>query len=272
MTTRDSATFPRASGERFAVRAMAENYQYRPPYSAEAFDTLRGLTRDEPKIVLDAGCGPGKIARAMVDAVDRIDAVDPSAEMIRVGGSLPSGDNPKIRWLNARIEDVALAPPYSLIVAGASFHWMRQDIALHRFSENISPRGMLVVLDGDAPIDPPWAVEEQAVMIDLVTKMEGARPKWWATASDVLRQPLVNHPQFSPAGSNITAPMAFTQSVADYIRCLHSRATFSEQHLGEKLSREFDLAITDMLSRYAIDGMVTYHVQTRLDWGRPLPM
>src|ERR1700730_10513959 len=105
MTIRDLAAFPRANGERFASRRMAENYPYRPPYSAEVFDTLIGLVRDDPRIVLDAGCGPGKIARAIVDSVDRIDAVDPSAEMIRVGGSLPGGDNPKIRWLNARIED-----------------------------------------------------------------------------------------------------------------------------------------------------------------------
>src|ERR1700676_2956186 len=145
MTIRDLAAFPRAIGERFAARRMAENYQYRPPYSAEVFDTLLGLVRDHPRIVLDAGCGPGKIARGIVDSVDRIDAVDPSAEMIRVGGSLPGGDSPTIRWLNSHIEEAVLSPPYSLIVAGASFHWMRQDIALHRFSENISPRGMLVV-------------------------------------------------------------------------------------------------------------------------------
>ena len=117
----------------------------------------------------------------------------------------------------------------------------------------------------------PWTADEQDLMIELVTKADGARPKWWATASERLAQPLVEHPQFSPEGSKITAPMAFTQSVADYIRCLHSRAAFSEEHLDEKLSREFDLAIADLLSRYAVGGMVTYNVQTRLDWGRPLP-
>jgi SAM-dependent methyltransferase len=269
MTTRDSATFPRAIGERFAAHKMAENYQCRPPYSAEVFETLLGLIRDEPKVVLDAGCGPGKIARAIVDSVDRIDAVDPSVEMIRVGRSLPHGDNPKIRWLNGRIEDVALSPPYALIVAGASFRWMRPEIALRRFSEVISPTGVFAILDGDAPIDPPWASEEQAIMIDLVTKIEGKRPKWWMSAKQRIDLPLVEHPQFSRIGSKITAPMEFTQPVADYLRCLHSRATFSEEHLGEELSREFDLAIADLLSRYAVNGMVTYQVQTRLDWGRP---
>jgi len=179
-----AATIRRENGVRFAERRMAENYRYRPPYSPEVFVALSELIRDHPRNVLDAGCGPGKIARVMVDSVDRIDAVDPSIEMIRVGQSLPNGDHPKIRWLNARIEDVALAPPYALIVAGASFHWMNPEIALHRFAEVISQHGMFAVLDGDAPIDPPWAAKEQDLMIDLVTKIEGARPKWWMSARE----------------------------------------------------------------------------------------
>jgi hypothetical protein len=148
---------------------------------------------------------------------------------------------------------------------------MRPDIALRRFSEVISPSGMFAILDGDAPIDAPWVEEEQAIMIDLVTKIDGKRPNWWMSAKQRITLPLVEHPQFSRVGSKVTAPMKFNQSIADYLRCLHSRATFSEQHLGEELSREFDAAITDLLSRYAVNRMVTFDVQTRLEWGRPLP-
>jgi SAM-dependent methyltransferase len=271
MTAFGTPEFPRTNGERFAARRMAENYQYRPPYSAELYDILLGLIRDRPRTVLDAGCGPGKISREIVHSVDRIDAVDPSAEMIRVGGSLAGGNNPKLRWLNGRIEDVALTPPYSLIVAGASFHWMNPAIALRRFSEVISPGGMFVVLAGDAPIDPPWDDEERDIAMDLATRIEGTRPKWWATAKDNLSRPLVDHRQFSPVGSKITAPMEFTQSVANYLRCLHSRASFSQEYLGEELSSEFDRAIAGLLSRYAVDDVIKYRVQSRLDWGRPLP-
>lgn len=190
--------------------------------------------------------------------------------MIRVGRSLAGGDNPKIRWLNGRIEEVALTPPYSLIVAGASFHWMNPAIALRRFSEVISPGGAFVALVGDAPIDPPWDVEERDIAMELAIKIEGTRPKWWATARDNMRRPLVDHPQFSPVGSKVTAPVEFTQSVANYLRCLHSRASFSQKYLGEALSREFDLAMARVLARYAVNEALTYRVQTRLDWGRPL--
>jgi hypothetical protein len=190
--------------------------------------------------------------------------------MIRVGRSMPGGDNPKIRWLNARIEDAALTPPYALIVAGASFHWMRPEVALRRFAEVISPNGMFAILDGDAPIDPPWAEEEQAIMIDVVTKMEGMRLTWWTSASQRLHIAHTDHPQFARAGWKITAPMQFSQSVEDYLRCQHSRATWSEEHMGESLARELDDRMTALLSRHAIDGMLTYFVQTRLEWGRPL--
>lgn len=65
MTAFGTPEFPRANGERFAAREMAENYQYRPPYSAELFDTLLRLIHESPRTVLDAGCGPGKISRAL---------------------------------------------------------------------------------------------------------------------------------------------------------------------------------------------------------------
>jgi hypothetical protein len=64
--------------------------------------------------------------------------------------------------------------------------------------------------------------------------------------------------------------MTFTQSIDDYLRCQHSRATWSQQHMGESLAREFDDRMTELLSRHAYDGMLTYAVQTRIEWGRPL--
>jgi len=40
--------------------------------------------------------------------------------------------------------------------------------------------------------------------------------------------------------------------------------------MGEKLSREFDDAMTAMLTPHARSGMLTFDVQTRIEWGRPL--
>lgn len=59
--------------------------------------------------------------------MERVDAVDPSAEMIAVGRAAPGGDAANLRWIEARLEDVALDPRYGLATAGASFHWMDPD-------------------------------------------------------------------------------------------------------------------------------------------------
>jgi 2-polyprenyl-3-methyl-5-hydroxy-6-metoxy-1,4-benzoquinol methylase len=67
------AALRRENGVRFAEHRIIENYRYRPPYSDEVFDALLGLIRDEPRAVLDAGCGPGKIARVLANSVARVD-------------------------------------------------------------------------------------------------------------------------------------------------------------------------------------------------------
>jgi hypothetical protein len=70
------------------------------------------------------------------------------------------------------------------------------------------------------------------------------------------------------AGKKITSPMRLTQTVTDYLRCEHSRATWSEDSLGEIISAEFDAAMTKLLAPYARDGMLHFSVQTRVEWGR----
>jgi ubiquinone/menaquinone biosynthesis C-methylase UbiE len=113
---------------------MAENYRFRPPYPAEAYDVLRELMRGHPRILLDAGCGTGKITLGLIDQIDRADAVDPSDAMLAVARTLQRADNPKIRWIHAAIEDTPLEPPYGLIVAASSIHWMDLDRTLPRFA------------------------------------------------------------------------------------------------------------------------------------------
>src|ERR1700687_1897417 len=102
---------------------MAQNYLYRPPYPAEVYDVLQELLRGHPRILLDAGCGTGKITLELVDHLDRADAVDPSDAMLQVARSLPGAANSRIRWIHAAIEDAPLDPPYGLIVAASSIHW-----------------------------------------------------------------------------------------------------------------------------------------------------
>ena len=247
---------------------MAENYLFRPPYPAEVYGRLLELMSGRPPILLDAGCGTGKIALGLVDHVDRIDAVDPSEAMLGVARSLAGASNPKIRWIHSTMEDASLDPPYGLIVAASSIHWMDLERVLPRFGDALAEGAMLAVLDGDAPVDAPWEREEIAFMIDFLAAREGRRPTWWKTVSERFAEPVLQHRGFEPLGYRITAPVEFSQSVGDYLRCQHSRATWSEDVLGEDATAEFDAAMTKLLAGYAQDGMLTFAVQTRMEWGR----
>jgi SAM-dependent methyltransferase len=253
---------------RFASHRMAANYGFRPDYSSEVYDTLAGLLSGQPRSLLDAGCGPGKIVRGLVNQIDRADAVDPSEPMLRIARSFPEGRDPRIRWVCARIEDAELSPPYGLIVAGASIHWMEVDRVLPRFRETQAPGAFLAVLDGDAPIDPPWEGEATRFMLDFLEKTEGERPKWWASASQRLRQPILNHPAFECLDRVMSRPVRVVQSVEDFLQCEHSRATWSEDHLGEAGSAQFDEGLGRILKPFAADGLLTFSVQTRVEWGR----
>jgi len=258
----------RALGRRFSAERMAENYLFRPPYPAEVYELLLELMRGHPQVLLDAGCGTGKITLGLIDRIDRADAVDPSEAMLRVARSLAGAASPKIRWIHASIEEAPLDSPYGLIVAASSIHWMDLDRTLPRFADALVGGAMLAVIDGDAPVDAPWEREETAFMIDFLAAREGKRPKWWMTVSERFAEPVLAHPQFERLGHRITAPSTFSQSITDYLRCQHSRATWSEDHLGEKASAEFDAAMTAILNRYVQDGLLTFNVQTRIEWGR----
>ena len=85
---------------------------------------LESLIQDEPRIVLDVGCGTGDVARPLAAFVERVDAVDQSAAMIDIGQARDGGDRPNIRWVCQSAEDFAYDTSYSLIVAGASLRWM----------------------------------------------------------------------------------------------------------------------------------------------------
>ncbi|HET9979541.1 MAG TPA: methyltransferase domain-containing protein, partial [Ktedonobacterales bacterium] len=118
----------------FQEESVAEAYQQRPPYPDAVFDILTRLIVDQPSRVLDAGCGTGFIARRLVGRADHIDAVDISPAMVERGKHLPGGDSPSLEWIVGAAEDARLNPPYALITAGDSLHWMEWAVVLPRFA------------------------------------------------------------------------------------------------------------------------------------------
>jgi SAM-dependent methyltransferase len=263
------AAIRKSYGAHFAAASVAANYVHRPPYSPEVYATLEGLMPVTARALLDAGCGPGKIARGLVTVCERVDAVDPSGEMIAIGRGEPGGGDPKIHWQQATIEEAVLTPPYGLITAGASFHWMDAPKVLSLFAKMLAPSGVFAAIEGDHPADPPWRAAENAIFSDFIERLQGQKPNFAATSREQLERTIVDHPQFERLGVRITAPFAVRQRIADYLACQHSRATWSADFMGPEMTSEFDARLSELLEGHARGGVLEYVVQTRIEWGRP---
>ena len=131
----------------FQHDAVAEAYQYRPPYPEEVFDRLEALITEEPRRVLDIGAGEGAIARQLAPRVQHVDAIDISRAMIDAGKRRPGGDQETIRWQVSSIETAALDGPYALVTAGASIHWMPWEETFARIVPHLTPNAQLVVIE-----------------------------------------------------------------------------------------------------------------------------
>jgi len=221
------------------------------------------------RTLLDAGCGPGKIARGLAAVCERIDAVDPSGEMLAVGRAQPGRSDPKIHWQEATIEDAVLSPPYGLVTAGASFHWMDAPRVLSLFARVLAPGNVFAAVEGDHPVDPPWRPAENALLSDFIEILQGQRPNFAATSREQLDRTIIDHPQFERLGAKVTAPFTVCQTIADYLACQHSRATWSADFMGPEMTAEFDVRLSDLLAGHARDGVLEFVVQTRIEWGRP---
>ncbi len=258
----------RELGARFGAASVAELYRHRPPYGDAVYARLLELLEGRRRVVLDCGCGTGKLARPLAPRVERVDAVDPSADMIRVGRALAGGEQPRLRWIESRIEEADLAPPYGLATAGASFHWFDTERVLSLLAETLEPGAFLVLVDGDAPWRPPWAQAEHELYMDFASRLRGERVCW--TQVDLEQVRVLEHPRFELCGEHVTGPDPFEQSVADYVACQHSRATFTLEAMGPELARDFDRALLGLLEPHARDGRLLLQRRTRMEWGRPV--
>jgi ubiquinone/menaquinone biosynthesis C-methylase UbiE len=250
--------FASEHAEVFKHQSIAEAYHHRPPYPTEVFDILTGLISEEPRRVLDIGSGTGNIARNLVERVESIDAVDFSQQMIEQGKHLPNGKHPRLHWLYGSVEQVALDPPYALITAGESLHWMDWDIVLPRFHEVLTPGGYLAIVDKKTTPD-PWSILSE--IISRYTTNKG-------DIRNMVRE-LERYGLFQKVGEKKTAPVPFVQSIDDYIESYHSRSGFSRERMGIEQAQAFDEEARKILLRTYLNGTIILQVVGSIVWGIP---
>lgn len=245
---------------RFQDQSLVDRYHLRPAYPPEIFTFLNELIVDEPRIVLDLGCGPGNVARPLASSVEHIDAVDLSLPMLERARTLPGGDSAKIRWMHGRAEDVELEPPYALVTAGESLHWMEWDVVLPRLARVLTQHGMLAILNVE---EQPVSWHEGYRQIEQrFTNNPAYQPFDWITALEKERL-------FQKLGMRETAPVSVSQTVEDYIAARHARSILSLDTMTASQATQFDTEMQALLSPEAQDGLLTFSVIGRVIWGKP---
>jgi len=245
---------------RWRDRDAARSYRHRAPYPRETFDLLIALIADEPRAVLDIGCGTGAIARALAPRVARVDAVDLADEMIAEGRLAPGGDAPNIAWRTAPAESAPLDPPYALIAGGQSLHWMEWRTVLPRFARALTRRGVLAVVRVEDSAPAAWRPGlEQSIARHSTAKDY--------TPFDMLPA-WENAGLFRTLGHQMTAAVEFVQSIEDFIDAHHAMSTLTRAHID---ADSFDAEVRALMAPHCPDGVVRRSIRGQIDWGRPLP-
>ena len=238
---------------------VARAYAHRAPYPDALIARLAELAPRRGRL-LDLGCGPGKLTLPLAGRFDGVDAVDPAQAMIAAAKSLALATN--INWIVADAEAAPLAGPYDLITAGASIHWMRLEVLAPRLRPHVAQDGLLAIIAGDEPHQPPWADRWPAFLKRWIELMGGAydRPAFEAEGEtyrawvDVLGEE--------------TFPTTIRQSVEDFIEGEHSRGAWARRKMGAERAAAFDAELRDLLAPHADDGMLIYDVRPKLTYGR----
>jgi ubiquinone/menaquinone biosynthesis C-methylase UbiE len=244
----------------FQEPSVADAYAFRPPYPPAVFDLLRRLLPSAPQRLLDVGCGTGALARQLTGLALPIDAIDISPAMIARGKRLPNGSNPLIHWMVGAVETAPVTPPYDLITAGESLHWMEWATVLPRFAALLAPQGRLVILDLDhqrMPWSTPlgrliqrYSTNQEYQAVDLVSELEQRQ---------LLRV----------EGRMTTDPWVFRQSVDAYVESFHGRASFARERMDANDAQAFDRQLRDLVTPH-VQALVELPLIAQIVWGRPL--
>ncbi|CAN5666368.1 class I SAM-dependent methyltransferase [soil metagenome] len=247
-------------GQAFDDEDVARAYAFRPPYPEALIEFLVELSRHHRR-ALDLGCGTGKIAHALAPSFRQIDAVDPSAAMLRVAAG---GRHANINWIHGFAESAALTGPYDLITAGASIHWMDHPVVFRKLASVLNSAGVVAVIEGDQAHEVPWQDDWERFLARWLGRLgrdyNPAGFRDWMTAFR----------RWMEIGGTRLFEGRYTQAVEHFIECQHSRATWSRANLGDELVAEFDAELRDLLLPYADGGMISFTTRSEVVWGRPL--
>jgi trans-aconitate 2-methyltransferase len=124
------------------------------PMEALGLEVLARLELSGDEVVLDAGCGSGRITQALIDRLPRgrVIALDASASMVQAARKRLGADT-DVREID--LLELELEEPVDAVISTATFHWISDhDRLFGRLHEALRPGGRLVAqCGGEGNID-----------------------------------------------------------------------------------------------------------------------
>ncbi len=161
------------------------------------------------------------------------------------------------------MEEASLSPPYALVTAAESLHWMDWEVVLPRFRDVLAPGGVLAIVGRIEQANPWWP--------ELLTIIQAHSTNRDFQPYNLLAE-LEARTLFHPLGRKKTAPMRFEQAVDDYIESVHSRNGFSRDRMTPE-----GAAMRSMQKRVRSSnasqksGALHFEVAGSVVWGQPAP-
>ena len=119
--------------------------RYDDERSRPFFDLTARIGADEPRTVVDLGCGPGQLTKTLVDRWPsaRVTGIDSSSGML---ASAQQYAGPRLEFVQQDIVDYAPTEPVDVIVSNAALQWVdRHRELLPRLVDALAPGGWLAI-------------------------------------------------------------------------------------------------------------------------------
>lgn len=247
---------------------IATSYRHRPPYPHPVIEALTQLVQDEPRRILDIGCGTGDLTRHLAPHVYSIDAVDPSESMLREAHRRLGESRAGVRLIHSRIEDVDLTGQYALITAGDCLHWLETSVLLSRLATVLTPSGMLAIAYRNWN-EPPQLRDRLRPLLTANAVQYDDDPLPVDSVGEMTSAGL-----FTPVGHLETGTLPWRVSTSEYLGLRHSQPRYSTTRMGRENSARFDQAIRREIADYcqrpdAQEAEFDMEFAVTLVWGKP---
>ena len=221
---------------------------------------LLGLIPDDvPRAGLDIGCGTGETARLIAPHMDRVDAIDPSAAMLKQARAL-SDATTNVTWIESYFETAPLRPPYGIAVAAESLHWTDWPVSLPRIAAALAPGAVLLNVGRDT-VPPAWSQS----LLELIGE--------YSTNRDFrpfdLMEELQSRGLYQLKGEWRSSELPIEQTVDAYIETIHSQNGFSRDRMTAAAASAFDDGVRALLESHGHVDTVPLRAFSRAFWGRP---